>query len=251
MLDLKSTLRRCFENSNRNYFKHNMIESSRLFKSFMIVPFDNDYFEVPMFLYHAFIKNISINPYLQPIVVNLYKEGESYYKTIDTSLRKNLSSSYYFAQLPTKGSEKPYFISFGTIFDTDFNPVMMISWQIRKVCSTDKSGLETTSEFDYQFVQPILRIDPNVIINKSNTVERYIVNKILPSVLSLGEIYCPSIGIKDNIIPWDSQNRKHVKVIIDKIPFEVKHPQAPSVSITNEKLLQVALDNIDNLNINY
>lgn len=250
MIDLKIVLRRCFENSYRNNYRRRDGRPN-LFKSFMIIPFDSDYFEVPMFLYPAFIRNISIKSYLQPIVVNLYKEIELSYKTIDASLRNSFSSNYSFIQLPTKGSEKPYFISLGTIFDTDFNPVMMISWQMRKVYSTNKSELTTTSEFDYQFVQPILRIDSNVIINKSNTVERYIVNKILPSVLSLGEIYCPAIGINDNIIPWDSQDRKPVKVIIDKMPFEIKHPQAPSVSTTNEELLKVALDNIDNLNINY
>ena len=116
----------------------------------------------------------------------------------------------------------------------------MLSWELKKIYRDDEQD-----PFRYKFISPILRVAPEVFINKSNTVERFIINQILPTALSITYLSSP-IFHRSMIYESNSGNCK-VKVLIEKIPFIIKETDVPSISTTNEELLGTALNYIDEI----
>lgn len=215
---------------------------------YMVIPIDKERFEIPAFALYALDKAYpSQNVTFEEIVVKLNYVGvNSYYKTMDAAIRDALVHAYSSTRLhrlPRTGDpERTYYVTQGGIFDNDFNPVMLLTWELEKVPNTT-----SLRGFDYMFRKPILRVIPKVIINKSNALERYIVNKILPNVLNIYSISKPYMSLPfftaNNNITTDFKP----KVVIEKIPFEIKKADVPSVSTTNETLMKVALDNLEEL----
>lgn len=239
MNDLITVLKDCFENFGRHLYNYSPNTSDINFKSFMVIPVSEDVFEIPMFVHPSFINMVKCNE-LKPIVVNLnYTGSTTSYKSLESAIKSALLSDYRqprFVKLPSKPDEKTYYASYGAIFDSEYNPVVLISWQIKKVC--------VGSRTKYQYIQPILRIAPEVIINRSNTMERFIVNKILSNVLTFQNISYPSdvsSYLCRDLFIMDI-NRKKVKVLLEDMPFEIRHPQVPSVATTNEELSNIAIN---------
>ena len=118
----------------------------------------------------------------------------------------------------------------------------MLSWELKKIYRDDEQD-----PFRYKFIRPILRVAPEVFINKSNTVERFIINQIIPTALSViylsSPIFHRSMLYESNSSNCDTK----VKVLIEKIPFIIKETDVPSISTTNEELLGTALNYIDEI----
>lgn len=140
--------------------------------------------------------------------------------------------------LDTQG-ENYYYGTCGAIFNKNLMPVMIMSWRIEKVQqdNPDKS-------FVYKFTQPILRVSPSVFTVKADSLTRYIINQIIPNALR-NRYDAPHI-YSNPLFPstYESFN---IKVDIDEFPFTLQKVNAPSVSTTNEELLNVALANIDEI----
>lgn len=118
----------------------------------------------------------------------------------------------------------------------------MLSWELKKIYRDDEQD-----PFRYKFIRPILRVAPEVFINKSNTVERFIINQIIPTALSITYLSSPEFY---NCKIYDSNSyncNTKVKVLIEKIPFIIKEADVPSISTTNEELLGTALNYIDEI----
>lgn len=215
---------------------------------YMVIPIDKEIIEVPVFALYAFDKgNSNPSALFDEIVIKLNYVGvNNYYKTIDAEMRDKLTNAYScsrLTRLPKVGDpERTYYITQGAIFDDDFNPIMMLTWEICR-----KPRKDSLLSFDYMFMKPILRIIPEVIINKSNALERYIVNKIMPNVLSISDLRRPYIDSPFFSVSNVSHRVHKPKVVIEKIPFEIKKVDVPSVSTTNEELMKVALDNLEEL----
>jgi hypothetical protein len=66
---------------------------------------------------------------------------------------------------------------------------------------------------------------------------------------ALGEtVYTPSTYGCDSFIEQQSYlSFNHVKVEIDECPFVIKDTDVPSISVTNEGLLQLVADHIDEI----
>lgn len=247
MRDLQSILENAYEDSMKSRWYSGNIEGLNSKSVFMTVPIE-DRFEMPVFALSAFSLNERIGGKTPPdsIVINLnYKGSRTTYKSLDANMRNTLNTGYLNARLikmPGIGdSGRVYLTTQGAVFDDNYNPVMLLTWEMERVY------VEETSEYKYKFIRPVLRVKPDVIINKCNAMERYIVNKIIPTALSLNYITTPAIHNTDIIITYYSSRSFKVKVIIDKMPFEVRETDAPSVSTTNEELLKVALDNLEEL----
>ena len=98
---------------------------------------------------------------------------------------------------------------------------------------------------EYKIIKPILRIDPQVFLSRSNTLEKLIVNKMLNACLE-DPVALPRYDLPARIVILRSA-RLPVKVEIDECPFLIHQSDTPSISTTNQQLLQVAINHIDEL----
>lgn len=245
MRDLSSTLRFCFEDLTSCVSMNISTRSTtNTDPKYMTISLIGNTLEIPLLALSSLESGYKQNS--DVIVASLNTSGRvSRYKSLEAGLKDTIVSdvrTYDLIQLPTKESEPKYYATCGAIFDKHFMPVMIMSWEFEKV-SMENEELP----FKLKFIRPILRISPNVVVSKSNTVERFIVNKVLTSALSLYGCYRPYMNgttLFDNSSYNDTQK---IKVIIDQLPFDITSTDVPSIDTTNEELLQVALDNIDEL----
>ena len=248
MATLIETLQDCFSgryHGMRGFQSSNYTDIVEDGYSLMTIPVrKEDTFEVPMDAFDM-LKGIKDNiDKVKSIVMSLSCAPRVVaYKTLDATLRNYLSTSQEDIKLlkVTKIQDKGwYYNSFGTIYDNDFYPIMMCSWIVKVVPKEEEES------YAVKLVRPILRVDPQVFINKSNTVERYIINKIVPTALELREL---SIRYTlPHFVDTEEANFK-VKIEIDKCPFIITKPVVPTIETTNESLVKAALTNIDDMTL--
>lgn len=245
-MELNESLIRCFRGDYYNIRTSGSIynnESSHPL-AFMSIPIKEDTFEIPTLAMQFLEYSYRNKTNAKEIVVAMSNSDRTYYKSLNANIKNTL---YYLekdvklikiATDPVKGD---YYSSFGAIFDKNFYPLVMCSW----VMQVSYEG------FDKKFtaVKPILRVDPRVFIDKSNAVERYIINKIVPTALSL-------TGITHYFyrLPVEAFSSKHsdyyrVKVEIDDCPFRIFKATVPTINTSSEALIKTALDNIDDITL--
>lgn len=248
MIDLITALDYSFENLHSSYeYRSIRPVDKREDIAYMTVPLTSDLIEVPSLALPAFETDLQLrnnNNYPEELAITLTCQGSrTNYKSLEAVVRDVFPtrfSLYHLIKIPElKDTTKKYYITNGAIFDEDFNPMVMVTWQIQKVYSD-------STTFKLRFIRPILRVSPEVVINKDNSIERFIVNKLMTNALSIYRIEIPSINGNDIFEAQWGQSFK-AKVVIDKMPFPIKKVDVPSISTTNEELLNVALDNIDEL----
>lgn len=248
MRDLKTALSYCFECVAADAYSISRSISFTDKSSYMLIPVTGDNIEIPtmaMFSLPTLENKILQKEPIDALVVNLNNNGGySSFKSVSASIRDAFAVLYknaHLRKLVTVGDpEKTYYGTYGAIFDENFKPIVMLSWELKKIYRDDEQD-----PFRYKFISPILRVAPEVFINKSNTVERFIINQILPTALSITYLSYP-IFHRSMIYESNSGNCK-VKVLIEKIPFIIKETDVPSISTTNEELLGTALNYIDEI----
>lgn len=247
MRDLKNAISYCFENSDPSNYSLNRGISFTSKSSYMLIPVTEDNIEIPTMAMYSLYKvadKITNKKPIDTIVINLENTGGfTTYKSVDACFRDAFRVSYQNARLRkliTVGNpEKTYYGTYGAIFDENFKPVAMLSWELKKIYRDNGQD-----SFKYKFIRPILRVAPEVFINKSNTVERFIINKLIPTTLSLTHIYSPIYRSKI----YDTNNgdcNLKAKVLVEDCPFVIKETDVPSISTTNEELLGTVLNYID------
>lgn len=249
MRDLKTAISYCFESSGPSNYSLNRGISFTSKSSYMLIPVTGDNIEIPTMAMYSLYKvadKITNKKPIDTIVINLENTGGfTTYKSVDACFRDAFRVSYQNARLRkliTVGNpEKTYYGTYGAIFDENFKPVVMLSWELKKIYRDNGQD-----SFKYKFIRPILRVAPEVFINKSNTVERFIINKLIPTTLSLTRIYSPIYRSKIYETNNGDCNLK-AKVLIEDCPFVIKETDVPSISTTNEELLGTALNYIDEI----
>ena len=247
MRDLKNAIFYCFEDSNQSNYSLNRGISFTSKSSYMLIPVTGDNIEIPTMAMYSLYKvadKITNKKPIDTIVINLENTGGfTTYKSVDACFRDAFRVSYQndrLRKLITVGNpEKTYYGTYGAIFDENFKPVVMLSWELKKIYRDNGQD-----SFKYKFIRPILRVAPEVFINKSNTVERFIINKLIPTTLSLTRIYSPIYRSKIYDTNNDDCNLK-AKVLVEDCPFVIKETDVPSISTTNEELLDTVLNYID------
>lgn len=246
-MSLSEVLLKCFENwyslrGGTSICTYNNAIRSSL--SFMTVPLkENDAFEIPV----TALKPLSNSRNSIGTVDNIamFLSSNDYvpfYKTLDATLKNTLHKTSEGAKLlriTHSNDEHPYYCSFGAIYDRNYHPIMMCSWIVQLIKEPEVSE----APYSFHLVRPILRVDPQVFIDRSNPIERYIVNKIIPAALTISPNHCYHLPFSIR----DSSRSFRVKVEIDNCPFRITKPVTPTIETTNEALLKVALDNIDNI----
>lgn len=248
MRDLRTALSYCFECVAADTYSISRSISFTDKSSYMLIPVTGDSIEIPtmtMYSLPTLENKILQKEPIDTLVVNLNNNGGySLFKSVSASIRDAFTVLYknaHLRKLVTVGDpEKTYYGTYGAIFDENFKPIVMLSWELKKIYRDDDQD-----SFKYKFIRPILRIAPEVFINKSNTVERFIINQIIPTALSITYLSSP-IFHRSMIYESNSGNCK-VKVLIEKIPYIIKETDVPSISTTNEELLGTALNYIDEI----
>lgn len=249
MVDLTNAISQCFEYIDGTTYSSNRNIRFTDKSCYILIPVTGDNIEIPtmaMYSLSTVAEKILNKKPIDAIVINLENTGSyTSYKSVEACFRNTFTISYREARLRrliTVGNpEKTYYGTYGAIFDENFKPVVMLSWELKKVYRDDEQD-----PFRYRFIRPVLRVAPEVFINKSNTVERFIINKLIPTTLSLTRIYSPICRSKIYETNSIDCNMK-AKVLVEDCPFIIKETDVPSISTTNEELLSTALNYIDEI----
>lgn len=208
---------------------------------YMTIPINSDNFGIPVLALSS-IRSDHF-PYTDVIAVKIkHNWSSSPYKSLSVALRDALYSDCGYScralvelKAPIGDVSRSYFCTKGAIFDADLNPILLAYWNIQRVEDGTK----------YKFVSPMLWVSPHVLIHRGNPMERFIVNKVIPAALSVSHIHSPLV-VNDNFLLRTYEMK--VKVVIDhKVPFDMREVCPPSASTTNSRLLDLALDSIDEI----
>lgn len=199
------------------------------------IPIDKDLIEVPIFAWQTFMEEVSKESPSSAIVAALYSMGVSTtYKSLESILKAVLAvriNTTRLIKVTVPNTSIVYYATLGALFDSSLKPIMMMSWLVGK----NNAG--------YVVIRPLLRIDPDVWLNKEDSMQRFLSGKLVTSTLT-PQINRPTITANNVMAP---SSRMKVKVEIDNCPFFVKTAKTPSISTTNEELLQTVEDYIEDL----
>ena len=245
MEDLAYIIERCFRNIQQG---KPLLMSNPLSEETwcMEIPVTSSIFEIPIFALNAFSRASPIDDNPIDIVVATIKASprRSQYKTLTPAVKSIINTNYDVADLimlPKKDEEPTYYGTYGVLFDAQFTPVVMMTWEVLKVFNSESKKTK------FRFIRPILRVAPYIVTNKDDSVQRFIVNKIIPAALYY-KTHLPMVIENGNFEAHSYTTGSFpVKVVIDNSPFHMRKISTPSISTTDKELLQVALDNIDEL----
>lgn len=247
MTDLKAILKDCYSGHEDRYgYMNRSMQHPCTLERDMVVPVSfSDTFELPTFLLDNFMPYSFVSPRKDFAFAATLKSNPkmSRYKSLDAIIRNTLSASFATRKLQcivenTRDASQNYYATQGAIFDYAFNPVMMLLWQV-------KAKIDENNNLKFRFIKPILRIAPHVLIEKADSVQRYIINKIIPAALEITWLCKPICLLYSDFIESDCDDYCSVKVEIDRMPFLFMETDTPSVSTTNEMLLDIALNHVE------
>lgn len=214
------------------------IDTKRIY---MEIPINKPVFELPLFALGAFKQAIVDKKFNNDaIIATLRTIGKvPKYKTPARYMKDLLYESYErdkLVELEVEAGSTSlfYYVTCGAIFDHHFKPLMLCSWIMERAAEEDGT-------FEYNPLNAILRIDPHCYLSKDNSLEKFIVNK-LPTVALQTEIFRPYGNCFRNI-----PEGAPLKIEIADCPFTLKTADVPSVSTTSKRLLQVAIDHLDEI----
>jgi hypothetical protein len=217
-------------------------------KKYLEIPINEDVFEIPVFALNAFVILTTDNRdlYTNVVTAMLYTlNREPRYKSLDRYMRDIILEQFTSSRLVKcevkQGTENIlYYATHGAVFDKHFNPMMMCSWLIKKIGQNDITR-------KYRFIKPILRINPDCYISQADPMQRWIAKKAAVVGLSmhLGRPFNYDLTTAFENAP--TSDILDLTVEICKCPFKIKTADIPSISTTNEDLLQIAIDHIEEI----
>lgn len=248
MASLDSVIYEIFEDSNinsqirRQYYSRNTSNTPITVKKYMEIPIDSDVFELPLFAFEDFKKMHQNKKIGDVIVASLYSCGQtSNYKSLDSIMKDTLSTYFdkHLCKVQIPNSPNVYYTTFGAVFDKNFTPLMMLSWIMEK--REGEGGV-----IKYHYKKPLLRLNPYPCLNKEDALQKFICGRWMTTALGT-RVYIPSTYGCVNFIEPGYFSFDHVKIEIDECPFVIRGTDVPSISVTNEALLQLAADHIDEI----
>jgi hypothetical protein len=237
MANLESTIESIFKDDYSYRYSRNLYSAPITENSYMEIPINTDVFELPIFAFTNFRGILSKQKNCDVIVAQLYSCGNpSDYRSMDAIIKDIISRKFneHLHTIEVPGTSQVYYGTRGAIFDANLKPIMMMSWILERVKDEEE-------HVKYRYKRPILRLDADPCLNKEDQLQRFLSNKLLTSTLALN-IYTPyfynynDYFIQSNL--WSRESFK-IKVEIDTCPFNIKKVERPSISVTNEKLLNL------------
>ena len=227
----------------RQYYFRNTHDNPTTAKKYMEIPINSDVFELPLLAFDAFKSMHQKGEESDMIVASLYSCGQtSNYKSLDNIMKDVLSTHFdkHLCKVQIPNSPNTYYATFGAVFDENFTPLMMLSWIMER-----KANAEGIIKYHYK--KPLLRLNPYPCLNKEDALQKFICGRMMTTTLG-ATIYIPSTyGYSDFIGSAVYLSFNNVKIEIDECPFVIRGTDVPSISVTNEDLLQLAADHIDEI----
>ena len=199
----------------------------------MIIPLWGSIVEIPVLALDKWREKVlsgahSVQVQQDAFVAELADGGVSpYYSTLDANFRDIMTMDYCrnkLTKIPLKGELFPYYVTRGAVFTHELSPVMLCSWKIRM----EQQG-DTVLAYPEK---PIYRLSPHCWM-VDNALTRMLKGKVLKEIM-YQHVWC---------LPWYGEGeRMAVSALIEDIPFTVQKPAIPSISTTNEELIQIAKD---------
>lgn len=257
--DLYGTIRDIFRTDLTNsciWESRNRPHNSSI--KYMEISLQQQVFEIPVFAFKSFADMVAsgADAYTDAIAVVLNtKERIPSYKTVDRYMRDILTESFKHSRLILLEVKQGdithvYYGTGGAVFDEFFNPIMMCSYQMQRFdevvpSESDLDNIRYVTK--YRFLRPILRIDPDVYLRKGDSMGRFLAGKLVNTCLDTAVYYPYRNALSDRFELATDSRDAFVKVEIDKCPFDVHTADTPSISTSNQQLLQLAIDHIDEI----
>ena len=250
--DLSYTIREAFQGTryNRCYcgYRYNFQLSSNAVR-YLEIPLNRDIIEIPLFALDVFIDAVKDGGCDADAIVTVLKTTDCVtgYKTLDRSMKDILYENYNVSKLIKIDLTKDnnpliYYGTCGAVFDKDFNPLVVCMWQIEQCIQED----EDDAAFKYKFLRPVIRIHPDVYLRRSDSMERFIAGKMLNTCLQWENFQAPpSWKLNSSFLTSDSGYTARAE--IDEFSFVIHDTSSPSISTTNQQLLRLALDHIEDI----
>ena len=207
---------------------------------YMEVPINSAQFEVPVFLFESFCKALLQIHDCEEIVVNLYHKGYyPRYKTVSRFMQDVLRASFTTSRLiKTNVMQKDvlvtYYTTHGAVFDSQFHPVMMMSWLIEKIQPNE-------NERAYKILRPLLRVEPTCLLEPNDSIRKYIIRNIIPCILEEAKFHPLYSSLSEPyFVEQDASIAYPIKVEIDHSPFVLKTASPPSISTSDTELFKAA-----------
>lgn len=218
------------------------------------IPLCVDTIEMPTFAMQAFQEKIGgLRNNVDAIVMKLhtqnriprYKTVSRYMKTVLLNTRGN--DDIFRLEIPIDNSAecKVYYGMHGAIFDEHLKPIVLCSWILRKM----KYTFVDVTEDKYQFIRPIVRINPSIYLSQKDAMEKFIVRNFMPGVLSARVRFAP--GVNSGYFDYSRLNAfgMPVKLEFDECPFKLVPITPPSIMTTNEMLIDTLKEHINDFTI--
>lgn len=252
--DLSGTIRSMFRGTNFNqcWSSRRSRFNSSLPVKYMEIPINEDTFLMPILALDTFFAIVEEggDDRIDSIVVSLNTIGKvPRYKSLDRYMRDVLLETYKDSRLvelkvkDCEDTEIPYYATNGAIFDKDLKPLMICSYLIERFQeNTVNAGEPDTPVTKYRVVKPVVWVDYTPVMAKSNPMEKFIANKMISTCLD--GLYSLARNHSYRIVDIGD---KKARIEIDSCPFNIITTDIPSISTTNQKLLQIAKDHIEEL----
>lgn len=244
---LDSVIESIFQGSNNNSvidrYRYRETNAPITPQMYMEIPIDGESFELPLLAFEAFRQTLKSPIQYDTLAASVYSCGQtSSYKSLDAVMRDVLSTKFsrHLSKVLIAGSTNVYYATFGTVFDVNLKPLMMLSWIMEK--KYDGEG-----KMKYHYKRPLLRLNPYPCVGKEDSLQRWLGGKMLTTSLGamISTPYYYDLGdYLEQSRTYTTRDWHKVKVEIDECPFTIRSSDVPSVSVTNEGLLQLAADHI-------
>lgn len=209
--------------AHRTEIRNSFIQNTR-YNKFWVLPYKDREIELPICLITNFTTELPQKD--TNIVIPLYKiqYGEPYASgsTVLSHLFDNNFVQGGVAPLYCykENNQCFHYGTFGAVFDEDFTPEFICSWQIH-IGDNNRLNLVT----------PIIRFSPS-LFQKKDSISTTLCNTVFKNV----------IGKK--VRNSETCYYQNLKVIIEDWPYPLLTPKKPDINTTDEELKQILLDNV-------
>lgn len=215
---------------------------------YMEVPINSAQFEIPVFLFESFCKALLQIHDCEEIVVNLYHKGYyPKYRTVSRFMQDVLRANFNTSRLikinvMQKDALVTYYATHGAVFDSQFHPVMMMSWLIEKIQSSENEVRA------YKILRPLLRVEPTCLLEPNDSIRKYIIRNIIPCTLEEAKFHPLYSSLSEPyFVEQDPSFTYPVKVEIDHSQFVLKTASPPSISTSDAELFKAAEGHINEI----
>ena len=211
---------------------------------YMDIPIVNKTFEVPMFVLYKFAEAVEkhFDDGKEAIVVTIGSRNyTSKYTSLERIMQDMLLEPYSskLVKVPVKTGDtfENFYCTHGAVFNTNFTPMFLCSWLIERVHFS-------AYDMRYKLLKPVIWMSPNVYTNKANKMTKFLADKVVTRTFQRVPAFPRNLGTRFMV---GCTRYSSPKIVIDECPFTLHDAETPSISTTNEQLLGLALDHIEEI----